>query len=386
MSESTSCVSIPWLAGLHDWPRSALESLRREPVVVRVLMAQVRGSAPREPGVTMLVEPQRVRGTIGGGRLEWQALAAARALLAEREACARVQRLVLGADLGQCCGGVVELWIERLTPLDRPWLEAALHASATGPALLRSTLGPGGLQRELIRAASSGSSGLDLHASRMLLAQQPPPPLLQRAASGQFALLERLDQRLPSLWLYGAGYVGQALARIVADLPLRLTWIDARPEIFPSSLSAAVQLIADDPVMSVARAPAGGCFLVMTHSHALDYALVRALLERDDFAWLGLIGSQSKAARFRSRLRRDGVRSERIERLVCPIGIGGITSKWPAAIAVSVAAQLLQQLSMRNETVSSTPAGRAAVDCSGDCGHCQTGAAAGVAAGAAVAQ
>jgi xanthine dehydrogenase accessory factor len=98
-------------------------------------------------------------------------------------------------------------------------------------------------------------------------------------------------------------------------------------------------------VASLEAAPSGARYVVLTHSHALDYALCRAILARGDFAWLGLIGSKSKAARFRLRLSRDGLSGESIARLVCPIGIGGIASKWPAAIAVGVAAQLMQQLS-----------------------------------------
>jgi xanthine dehydrogenase accessory factor len=82
----------------------------------------------------------------------------------------------------------------------------------------------------------------------------------------------------------------------------------------------------------------------MTHDHALDYALCQRILERNDFAWLGLIGSKSKGARFRSRLARDGIAAESIARLVSPIGVEGVNNKWPAAIAVAVAAQLLQGL------------------------------------------
>jgi xanthine dehydrogenase accessory factor len=160
------------------------------------------------------------------------------------------------------------------------------------------------------------------------------------------AFLERLDDALPTLWLYGAGHVGQALARIVAELPLRLTWIDSRTELFPTALASEVRLRGDaDSLATIADAPEGTYFLVMTHSHPLDYELCRAILGRNDFAWLGLIGSESKAARFRSRLVRDGVGADRIARLVCPIGVSGIESKWPAAIAVGVAAQLMQEIS-----------------------------------------
>jgi xanthine dehydrogenase accessory factor len=130
-------------------------------------------------------------------------------------------------------------------------------------------------------------------------------------------------------------------------LPLSLTWIDSRAGQFPAQTPSSVRILKeDDPVASVATAPAGTRFLVMTHSHPLDYALCRAILERGDFAWAGLIGSLSKSAKFRSRLRRDGVAADAIARLVCPIGIGGIASKWPAAIAVAAAAQIMQHISM----------------------------------------
>jgi len=119
----------------------------------------------------------------------------------------------------------------------------------------------------------------------------------------------------------------------------------------------------------------------MTHDHSLDYTLCRKILERNDFAWLGLIGSKSKGARFRSRLARDGVAPETIARLVCPIGVEGVNSKWPAAIAVAVTAQLLQGLespaqgrSLRGPELSADP--RAPADdnaCnSADCAACLT--------------
>jgi xanthine dehydrogenase accessory factor len=355
--------TVPWLTTLRDWPRAALKRLERQAPVVRVLVAQVRGSAPREAGVTMLVDATEVIGTIGGGQLEWQAIAAARALLAAADAPVRVQRLVLGADLAQCCGGVVELWIERLVPADRPLLAAALTAAQVRPTWLRSRFTPAGIERSLLSADPHAHTGA---------------PTLLRDLDGSITLVERLDDALRPLWLYGAGYVGQALARILLDLPIRLTWIDARAHLFPTGLPAAVAL-ADDPMPSVARVPTGAHVLIMTHSHALDYALCRALLERDDLASLGVIGSDSKSARFHSRLRREGVPAERLARLTCPIGIGGIGSKWPAAIAVAVAAQLLLQLERATSRADAalgvaSSSAAATADCHGDCEHCQVGA------------
>jgi xanthine dehydrogenase accessory factor len=326
----------------RDWLRTIVQFLQRESVVVRVVVAEVRGSAPREPGAFMLVGPADVAGTIGGGRLEWEALAAARTLLEDTTACARVNRLVLGAELGQCCGGVVALWLERFTRDDLSLLIAASDAGARGYAVLSSTIKGAGIERRLVREAGTNQP-------TDLLLREPrgrAHPQVLRSGIGELTFLERLDSGFPPLWLYGAGHVGQALARILMELPLRLTWIDSRNEQFPTDIPQEVRVLRPpDPVPSVLEAPAGAYFLVMTHSHPTDYALCRAILQRNDFAWLGLIGSQSKAARFRSHLVRDGLGANATARLVSPIGIAGIQSKWPMAIAVGVATQLMQQIS-----------------------------------------
>jgi xanthine dehydrogenase accessory factor len=195
--------------------------------------------------------------------------------------------------------------------------------------MLVSTLRDGRVERRLLRAWDAEESGFRA------------PSVIREESSGRVIFHERLDCQFPAVWLYGAGHVGQALARVLAELPLRLTWIDSRPVL---RVIPGVRL-EPDPVATVSEAPVGAYFLVMTHSHPLDFRLCQEILRRDDFAWLGLIGSESKSARFRSRLRREGVGSTAIARLVCPIGIEGVRGKWPAVIAVSVAAQILQEIS-----------------------------------------
>jgi xanthine dehydrogenase accessory factor len=327
---------------LRCWIQAMMRALQREAVVVRIVLATVRGSAPREAGVGMLVTSSGSEGTIGGGQLEWEALAGSRTLLDETAEPARMQRVVLGADRGQCCGGVVEVWMERYTRADLRLLEAASWAAQRGAAVLVSSIRRWGIERCVVSDA-----GWSVATDQLLRIQRARAmPRVSRNADGETTLLERLDDALPPLWLYGAGHVGQALARILMELPLRLTWIDSRAEQFPSQVYDAVRILhSTDPVQSVAAAPAGSRFLVLTHSHPLDYSLCRAILGRSDVAWLGLIGSMSKAARFRARLARDGVGADAIARLVCPIGIGGISSKWPAAIAVGVAAQVMLDIS-----------------------------------------
>ena len=132
--------------------------------------------------------------------------------------------------------------------------------------------------------------------------------------------------------LFGAGHVGEEVARILARLPCSVTWVDSRRE-----MARAGVLIEEEPAWMVDEAPVGSYYLIMTHSHALDLEIVERCLKRHDAAFVGLIGSHTKAAKFRARLR---LRDVPAQRLVCPVGLfkGG---KHPAEIAVSAVGQLL---------------------------------------------
>jgi xanthine dehydrogenase accessory factor len=95
------------------------------------------------------------------------------------------------------------------------------------------------------------------------------------------------------------------------------------------------------PQYAVERAASGAAFLVMTHSHALDFTLCEKILRRNDFSYLGLIGSATKRAKFVRRFKARGLADDVIARMVCPIGLPGLPGKHPGEIAVAVAAQLL---------------------------------------------
>jgi xanthine dehydrogenase accessory factor len=157
------------------------------------------------------------------------------------------------------------------------------------------------------------------------------------------ALLTVVRQAELDIVLFGAGHVGQALAKLLAELPCRVTWVDGRADRFPSILPRNLRAeITDEPLAEVDAARPGACFLVMTHSHPLDQALAEAILRRGDFRYFGLIGSLAKRRRFESRLAARGMPVATFERMTCPIGIEGVEGKAPAVIAVAVAAQLLQ--------------------------------------------
>jgi xanthine dehydrogenase accessory factor len=292
-----------------------------------VTLAQARGSSPREAGARMVVRPDGgFSGTIGGGALEWIALAEAQALLAAA-APARVRRLdkALGPDLGQCCGGQVIVTIERFDAGDR---EAVAELAAAERAGDLVTIG-GNERGQMIRRPARPDEVAAVSQESYV-----------RLADGR--ILERFGETTTPLFLFGAGHVGRALTLALAPLPFAVTWIDPRPGAFPQHIPANVTCVNDgEPVRLLARAPDGAFVAVMTHSHALDLELVTAALTARRFAYVGLIGSATKRARFVSAMRKIDMGDDLLDTLVCPIGLTAIKDKAPAAIAASITAQFL---------------------------------------------
>ena len=318
---------------------------------VLVTVAKVVGSGPREPGAKMVVTPDQLFDTIGGGHLEMRAAEIARDMLALSgggiAAERRLERFPLGPSLGQCCGGVVHLAFERIHA-DR--LEYLAYLDC-----LRQRDLDGQDTRRLVALDTVAAPTLcDAAGARLTGPALPLLSPLDANAAGPAChiVLDHASQRWlrdsclavrPHLMLFGAGHVGAAIVRALAKLPCRITWVDAREDMFPDLLPSNVRREATDtPEALIASAPAGVCFLVLTHSHALDQLLSEHILRRSDFSWFGLIGSQTKRMQFEHRLRERGIPPERLVDMVCPIGLPGIHGKAPAVIAASVAAQLLQ--------------------------------------------
>lgn len=294
--------------------------------VARVVIAGHSGSSPREAGAAMHVWADGQSGTIGGGALEYAAAARARALLAGGGA--EVQRTALGPALGQCCGGAVTLVYE---VIDAAWLEARAAGAPARPVRGdAATELPLRLRRAVTRARA-GDGAL--------------PHLL---IEGWW--LEPLAAPRHDLWIWGAGHVGRALVGVLAPLPdLAITWADCAAARYPAAIPPDVRpLIAANPADLVAQAPADARHLVLTHSHTLDLELCDRLL-RHGFADVGLIGSATKWARFRARLRALGHSEAQIARIACPIGDPRL-GKHPQAIALGVGHALMQVLARQATT------------------------------------
>jgi xanthine dehydrogenase accessory factor len=246
---------------------------------VVIEVVKTAGSVPREAGTRMLVSATQAVGTIGGGHLELLAIQNARALLAG---------------------------VPGFEPVERHYpLGPALGQCCGGAVTLR-----------FARLDARSAQAWPVAAPRLFLQ------------------------------MYGAGHVGRAVVRLLSAIPCQVQWIDERESEFPADaqLPPHIERVCVEPVEAeVDVAPAGAFYLVLTHRHDLDMRIAEAILRRGDFGYLGLIGSQTKRARFLHRYEQRGIAAESLARMTCPIGVPGIAGKEPDVIAVSVVAQLLQQ-------------------------------------------
>ena len=305
--------------------RQVLDGLDRHGRLAMVTIAAKRGSAPRDAGARMVVYPDATfRGSVGGGTLEWKAIAMAQAALANPNASkAETRGFALGPELGQCCGGNVELVLEIIEAERRDEIAALAEREATGALTTRGRLIS---DRGVVREAVSDVL----------------PPGAASYAAG--VLNEGFGDERRSLFLFGAGHVGRALLMALAPLPFRVTWVDPRPDAFPEFVPANVTtVLADDPQRVLAIAPQGSFVLAMTHSHPLDLAVVSAALGDARFPYVGVIGSKTKRARFVRQLAEGGIARARIAELVCPIGDAAVHSKLPAVIAATTVVELLER-------------------------------------------
>jgi xanthine dehydrogenase accessory factor len=155
-------------------------------------------------------------------------------------------------------------------------------------------------------------------------------------------LFEPMGQPQAEIAVFGAGHVGRALVPLLASLPCRVRWIDAREQEFPAQIpEGVIRIINDEPVDEVDDLPKGSYCIVMTHDHQLDLELTAAILKRNDFTYFGLIGSKTKRVKFEHRLRDRGFDPAVLQRMRCPMGLAEVKGKLPIEIAVSIAAEVI---------------------------------------------
>ncbi len=220
----------------------------------------VDGSAPRDRSARMLVYAEgEIVGTIGGGNWEHQVIDAAIQAIAQNKP--RRFAAHLTRDLGMCCGGAMEVFIEPLELTD-------------------------------------------------------------------------------SLHLFGAGHVGQPLAALARDLGFDVRVYDERDEWLTPERFPGVERVLTDPRRVVPTLADRDYVVIVTHSHQLDQDLLLATIEQP-YAYLGMIGSRAKVAKFFVRLRAAGLDEALFSRVCAPVGLD-IGAETPEEIAVAIAAELIR--------------------------------------------
>ncbi len=269
---------------------TALEAFfSASPKAIACELTSVRGSSPREQGTFMLVGQEAIFGTIGGGALEYMVIDHARKLIAEGRAEAAMD-VPLGPEIGQCCGGRVGVSLH--------FVDATTRAK-----------------------------------------------LAERIAAD--------DAKASHIYIFGAGHVGRVLAQILALLPVKVEVIDTRREELALLAPEIAHRLVAMPESVVRSAPSGSAFVIVTHDHALDFLIANEALARQDAAYVGMVGSKTKRAKFSSWFIEQGGDGAQLERLILPIGAQGIGDKRPSVIAALAAAEVMVHIGEREASVRS---------------------------------
>jgi xanthine dehydrogenase accessory factor len=294
---------------------------------VLVTIANATGSTPREAGTAMVVSASEVFGTIGGGHLEFETVRVARDALARSPLPApSLVRFPLAARLGQCCGGVATLAFAVIAQDNRAWLDEALAHTHEAKAFDLVTIIGGARDAHAVVPASASDD------QARVVSDGVTTRVVHTIVPEDFTVL-----------VFGNGHVGRALVQVLGVLPVRVRWIDERESDFPADAPRGIDVVSTDtPASELRDAPRGSLIVITTHDHALDFDLVCAALARDDWRYVGLIGSTSKRNQFQKRLLARGFTAAQVARITCPIGRSvPVRGKHPGAIAVAVAAELL---------------------------------------------
>ena len=295
------------------------EYIKSNGKIARVLILKTFGSAPRDEGTTMLIWDSGQFGTIGGGELEYQVTRLAKKIIINNKG-SRIKKFSLGPDMGQCCGGAVELLIEILDETKVKFI----------------SVDDGFFARPVFKDEKS------LNVQALIKSYRNKSVPIKTSFKDGW-LFEPVTKEKELIWIYGAGHVGTAIANILSKLnQFSVTCIDTSEDRYPDSFPKTVEkLITKNPARIVQYAPSETHHLILTYSHALDLEICHQLLQHN-FATAGLIGSKTKWARFKKRLNGLGYTFEQINRIICPIGDPSF-GKSPYEIAIGVASLLLDK-------------------------------------------
>ena len=247
--------------------------------VIQASIVRTIGSSPRNSDTEMFISETDTLGTIGGGQLEYLVINHSKKMIAENIK-KDILKISLGPEIGQCCGGKVEV------------------------------------------------SLLEMYEKDKCLA-------LNR--------FNKKDKNLPHVYVMGAGHVGRALALQLQHLPVRCVLIDSRVDELAKCSADVETRLSAIPEEDIKSAPRGSAYVILTHHHALDFILCGAALDRHDAKYVGMIGSKTKRVKFK-KWYQVNYDNNLIRDFTCPIGNVKNQDKRPSIIASFVAAEVIDML------------------------------------------
>ena len=247
--------------------------------VIQASIVRTIGSSPRNSDTEMFISETDTLGTIGGGQLEYLVINHSKKMIAENIK-KDILKISLGPEIGQCCGGKVEVSLLEMYEKDK------------------------------------------------------------RLALNRF---DKKDKNLPHVYVMGAGHVGRALALQLQHLPVRCVLIDSRVDELAKCSADVETRLSAIPEEDIKSAPRGSAYVILTHDHALDFILCGAALDRHDAKYVGMIGSKTKRVKFK-KWYQVNYDNNLIRDFTCPIGNVKNQDKRPSIIASFVAAEVIDML------------------------------------------
>lgn len=330
---------------------SVIELLEKGSDAVLVSVIGSTGSTPRGAGAKMLVRPDGSSlGTIGGGRVEYEAQKHAAAIYADRKSGTVGYDLAPNdvADLGMICGGKVTVYFQYMAAGDENTL-----------ALLRYLLTAldGTDSVWLVRKLRDNDViDMGLYTQKALLFSREideaailPMISSHTAITADYHVEPVVNEG--TVYVFGGGHVSQQLVPVLSKVGFRVVVFEDRPEFStPELFPTAAEIIRGDfkdiKGSGVEITPRD-YVVVMTRGHQNDYDILEQTL-RTGVPYVGCIGSRRKVAATTEKLLAAGVPEEMLKHMYSPIGIE-IQAETPEEIAVSVTAQMILHRAQRSE-------------------------------------
>ncbi|WP_416653382.1 XdhC family protein [Candidatus Pseudothioglobus sp. Uisw_086] len=341
---------------------------------VLLTIISTKGSTPCSNGDKIVFSgSESVFGSIGGGNLEFKALSFAGELLSLNSNGTYLKKYPLGASLGQCCGGYVNVMFESFIQSDatNSWIETVSNLLQDNEDFIVATIVDSNSEiefscKKFVYLDGNLSPNIDdkkissliTKSARDLLLLSDSPTIVQfenqSGALTEVCFEKVLTSEVQPVVVFGAGHISRALMPILINLPIKIYWVDDRAEQFDKYQgdTSQIDIICDDFVQSIPDLPDSSYCLVITYSHQIDFEICEKMITQNNFSYLGMIGSEIKGKKFRDRFHQKNFSEEVINKFICPIGDKQKFLKSPAAIAVTIAMDLINFIEHKRQPES----------------------------------